>query len=103
MHDKIFLALAYPFVCCMFCGVDLSLCDDHQFIDVSRCEKYSWSTGRWWLCCIAVWAGFRFWAFLLGLWAMYCLAIGLYFRILSYFNMLCYWHRGVPSFSPVFF
>jgi len=26
--------------------------DDHQFIDVSRCEKCSWSTRRWWFCCV---------------------------------------------------
>jgi len=29
-----------------------SFCDDHQFIDVSRCEKYSWSKGKWWLRCL---------------------------------------------------
>jgi len=28
-------------------GVTFSFCDDHQFIDVSRCEKDSWSTGEW--------------------------------------------------------
>jgi len=27
-------------------------CDDHHFIDVSRCEKYSWSTRKWWLHCL---------------------------------------------------
>jgi len=52
LHDKLLFALAYPFVCCMFYGVVLSLCNDHQFIDVSRYEKYSWSTGRWWFRCI---------------------------------------------------
>jgi len=63
----------------MFCGVDLSLCDDHQFIDVSRCEKYSWSTGRWWFRCIVVWVGSRFLGFsvramvhvLSGHWALF--------------------------------
>jgi len=32
--------------------VVFSFCDDHQFIDVSRCEKSSWSTGKWWFRCI---------------------------------------------------
>jgi len=30
----------------------LSFCDDHQFIDVSRCENFLWSTGKWWFRCI---------------------------------------------------
>jgi len=63
----------------MFYGVDLSLYDDHQFIDVSRYEEYSWSKGRWWLRCIAVWAGSRFLGFsvramahvLSGHWALF--------------------------------
>jgi len=29
-----------------------SFCDDHQFIDVSRCENSSWSTRKWWFHCI---------------------------------------------------
>jgi len=27
-------------------------CDDRRFIDVSRCKKSSWSTGKWWFRCI---------------------------------------------------
>jgi len=45
-------ALAYPFVCCMFCLCDFLFCYDHQFIDVSRCKKYSWSTRKWWFHCL---------------------------------------------------
>jgi len=32
--------------------VVFSLFNDHQFIGVSRCEKHSWSTGRWWFRCV---------------------------------------------------
>jgi len=32
--------------------VVLSSCDDHQFIDVSRCEKSSWPTGWWRFRCL---------------------------------------------------
>jgi len=40
------------FVVCPVCVV-FSFCDDHQFIDVNRCEKRLWSTGRWWFRCVA--------------------------------------------------
>jgi len=40
---KIFLALAYPLLVCFLCMLFFYLCDDHQFIDGSRCERYSWS------------------------------------------------------------
>jgi len=33
--------------------VVLSFCDDHQFIDVNRCEEHPWSTRRWWFRCVA--------------------------------------------------
>jgi len=39
------------FVACLVCVV-LSLCDDHQFIDVSRCEKHPWSSGWWRSRCV---------------------------------------------------
>jgi len=29
-----------------------SFCDDHQFIDVSRCERFSRLIGKWWLGCL---------------------------------------------------
>ena len=43
---------------CVMCVV-FSFCDDHQFIDGSRCENSPWSSGWWRFCCIAIWAGFR--------------------------------------------
>jgi len=44
LYDKTFFTLAYPFVrLCVLCVV-FSFFDDHQFIDVGRCEKSSWST-----------------------------------------------------------
>jgi len=37
---KLILALSYPsVVCCMFCGVVFSFCNDHQLVDVSRGEN----------------------------------------------------------------
>jgi len=43
---KPLLALAYPsvFVVCPACGT--LFCDDHQLVDVSRCEEQPWSTER---------------------------------------------------------
>jgi len=32
--------------------VVFSFCDDHQSIDVSRCENSPWSSGWWRLCCL---------------------------------------------------
>jgi len=36
-----------PFACFIVMCVAFPLCNDHQFIDVSRCEKFLWSTGEW--------------------------------------------------------
>jgi len=43
LHDEIFLALAYPLLVWLPCMLFFYLCDDHQFIDGSKCERYSWS------------------------------------------------------------
>jgi len=43
---KIFLALAYTLLVWIACMLFFYLCDDHQFIDSSRCERYWWSTGE---------------------------------------------------------
>jgi len=76
----LFSTLAYPLFGVCFVVWFFSLCDDHQFIDVSRCEKYSWSTGRWRFCCLtsglayAFALFFFFWAMahvLFGLWALF--------------------------------
>ena len=44
---KLFFCSSLPF-CLLYVlsGVVFSLCDDHQFIDVSICEDYPWSTGK---------------------------------------------------------
>jgi len=49
---KLLLALAYPSVllCVMLCGS--LFCDDHQLVDVSRCEEHPWPTGKWWFRCL---------------------------------------------------
>jgi len=50
--DEIILCSSLPyFYCCVFC-CDTLFCDDHQLVDVSRCEEHSWSTGRWWFHCL---------------------------------------------------
>jgi len=51
-HDKNLFTLAYPFFLfiCSMCG--FSFCDNHQFIDVSRCENSPWSSGWWRFRCL---------------------------------------------------
>jgi len=49
---KLFLALAYPFACLVACMWFFSFCDYHQFIGVSRCERYSRSTRKGWFHCV---------------------------------------------------
>jgi len=41
-----------PFACLIVSCVVLLFCDDHQIIDVSRSERFSRSTGEWWLRCV---------------------------------------------------
>jgi len=36
-----------PFARLVVMCVVFSFCDEYQFIDVSRCENSSWSTGKW--------------------------------------------------------
>jgi len=66
LHDEIFLALAYHLLVWLPCMLFFYLCDDHQFIDGSRCERYSWSTGERWYRCIVYlgWTSRFIWAFL---------------------------------------
>jgi len=51
-YDRLFSTLAYPFVCllCVLYVRFFSFFDDHQLIDVSRCENYPWSSGWWRFC-----------------------------------------------------
>ena len=64
---KILLALAYPLLVWLLCMLFFYLCDDHQFLDGSICERYSWSTGERWFHCLVFlgstscpsWAFFR--------------------------------------------
>jgi len=37
------MALDYPLFVSLLWMLFFYLCDDHQFIDGSRCERYSWS------------------------------------------------------------
>jgi len=64
--NEIHYALAYPtlLLCVLLCGT--LICDDHQFVGVSRYEEHPWVTWRWWFCCIVRvdWAWFSLWAFL---------------------------------------
>jgi len=42
----IFVGSSLPFPCWLLCMLLFYLCDDHQFIDESKCERYPWSTGE---------------------------------------------------------
>jgi len=53
LYDKLFYTLAHPFACLVILYVVLFFCEDHQFIDVSRCERYSRSIGKGWFRCVA--------------------------------------------------
>jgi len=44
--------LAYPVACLIVMCVVFSFCDDHQPVDLSRCENSLWSTRKWWFRCI---------------------------------------------------
>jgi len=46
LYDKLIHTLAYPFACLVACMWFFYFCDDHQFIDMSRCERYSRSTRK---------------------------------------------------------
>jgi len=104
LYDELFSTLAYPlFVVCSVVWF-FSSCDDHQFIDVSICEKYSWSTWRWWFRFLVIWT----WALLImsSFRAMAHVLSGLWILFLEYCRyviILYYWHRGMPSFSSIFF
>ena len=54
-YDKMFSYSSSPFLLVVsFVCVVFSFCDDHKFIDGSRCENSSWSSGWWRLCCLAL-------------------------------------------------
>jgi len=44
--------LAYHVACLIVLYVVVLFCDDHHSIDVSRGERFSRSTEKWWLRCI---------------------------------------------------
>jgi len=99
--DEIFLALAYPFLVWMSCMLFFYFCDDHQFIDGSRCERYSWSTGERWFRCIVYlgWTSFSCWVFLYGYGPCTRLTFRfLYvpFKLYNLFSCVFLWHCGVP-------
>jgi len=60
-----FSARAYPLLVWLLCMWFFYFCDDHQFIDVSRCERYSRSIEKGWFCCIVYlgWTLCFIWAF----------------------------------------
>jgi len=101
LHDEIFSALAYPLLVWLPCMLFFYLCGDHQFIDGSTCERYSWSTGERWFRCI-VYLDFTFYlGFSLGLRPVYCIIPKALFWIpvISY----SFWVVGiVVSFSILF-
>ena len=99
LHDENLFGYSLPFACLIACMLFFYFCDNHQFIDWSICESISWSTGERWIHYIVFlgWTSCDDWAFLLGQWPMYCLAFGLlFFKTLSLFLYVLFWHRGVP-------
>jgi len=99
LHDESIPDCMMKVYCLIACMLFFYFCDDHQFIDGSRCERKSWSTGERWIRCIVFlgWTSCVDWAFLLGQWPMYCLAFELLFlKTLSLFLYVLFWHRGVP-------
>ena len=61
LHDKTTFGSSLPLCCfCMFYMCGSPFCDDHQLVDVSRCEEHPWSTWRWWFRYLAIWAGFYY-------------------------------------------
>jgi len=51
--DEMVFGSSLPFACLIVLCVVLLFCDDHQFIDVSRSERFSRSTGERWLRYVA--------------------------------------------------
>jgi len=99
LHDDNLFGSSLLFACLIACMLFFYFCDDHQFIDGSRCERKSWSTGERWIRYIVFlgWTSCADWAFLLGQWPMCYLAFGLLFlKTLSLFLYVLFWHRGVP-------
>ena len=89
-----------PFACLIVLCVILLFCDDHKIIDVSRSERFSWSTGEWWLCCIVhlgwSWCFISFrWAFVRVTTHVFCLTRDILYSFLLYIWFFL-WHRGVP-------
>jgi len=76
--------------------VVFSFHDDHQFIDVSRYESYSWSTWKWWFRYLAPWDGLHFSEFYLRPWPMYYLVFGALIVYCQSLYFVLYWHLGVP-------
>jgi len=85
LHDENLFGFSLPFACLIACMLFFYFCDAHQFIDGSRCERKSWSTGERWIRCIVFlgWTSCADWAFL-------------FLKTLSLFLYVLFWHRGVP-------
>jgi len=73
LYGKTSFGSSLPFLIWMSCMLSFNFCDDHQFIDGSKCERYSWSTGeRGFRCLVHLgWTWCVLLGFSLGLWPMY--------------------------------
>jgi len=89
LYDKLFSALTYPSACLCSCVWFSPFCDDHQFIDVSKCEKPSWSTEEWWLCYVARLGWFPLLGFFLGYAPCIDLSFNLNLITVGFYTLSC--------------
>ena len=73
LHDENLFGSSLPFAHLIACMLFFYFCDDHQFIDGSICERYSWAIGERGFRCIVHlgWTRCLLLGFSLGLWPMY--------------------------------
>jgi len=98
LHDKIFLALAYPLPVWLLSMLFFYSCDDHQFMYENKCERYSWSTGKRWFRCIVYlgWTSRSYWAFLYGYGPCTSLSFRFLYDPIKLYNLFLFGHHGVP-------
>jgi len=81
LHDKTIFgsSLSFCYLLCVLLYGSL-FCDDHQLVDVSRCEEHPWSTGRWWFRCLVDWT-----------WALLFMSFAKAMAHVFYWLVLCFW------------
>jgi len=82
-------------LCVLLCGTPS--CDDHQLVDVSRCEEHPRAIRRWWFRCMICmgWTLISLLGFSLGLRPMYLFVLGSTYFLCKHFIQFSFGHRGV--------